>query len=69
MIIPRIKIVLKKFFRNKLNYIICLLIAFCFSFSIMISSLTYSAKEYYENDIFNFVSYKLIGINVIQSDT
>ncbi len=63
MIIPRIKIVLKKFFRNKLNYIICLLIAFCFSFSIMISSLTYSAKEYYENDIFNFVSYRIFSIS------
>ncbi len=62
MIMPKFKIVLHKFLRNKLNYIICLLIALCFSFSIIINSLSYSARKYYEDDIFNFVSYRVFSI-------
>lgn len=62
MIEYRMKIILKKFFRNKLNYIIILLIGLCFAFSIIINSLTYSAKVYFEDNVLNFVSYRQFSI-------
>jgi len=56
------RILTKKFFRKKTNYLIAILIGLCFAFSIMIQSLTYSTRLYYEDNVFNFVTYKQFAI-------
>ena len=58
MIIYRIKLILKKFLKNKVNFIIILLIGICFAFSILVNSLSYSAAEYFKDNVLNFVSYR-----------
>lgn len=55
-------LIFKKFFRNKLNYIVFILIGLSFAFAIMINSLTYSAKVYFEDNVLNFVSYRQFSI-------
>ncbi len=58
MLVTRIKINLKKFFRNKLNYIIIMLLGICLSFSVIINSLSYSGRKYFEDNILNWVDYR-----------
>lgn len=63
MIKYRIILAIKKFFKNKLNYIIAILIGFSFSFSIVTNSLSYSAAKYFKSNVLNFVSYRQFFIS------
>lgn len=64
----RVKITFKKFFRNKLNYIVLLLIGICFSFSIIVNSLSYSATKYYEENLLNWVDNRIFSIRIGEPD-
>ncbi len=57
-----LKITIKKFFRNKLNYLILILIGICCAFSIIVNSLTYSTKEYYKDNVLNWADYRIFSI-------
>lgn len=64
----QIGIILKRFFRNKLNYLVVILIGICFAFSIMVNSLTYSATEHYKKHIFNWIDNRIFYVRVGEKD-
>lgn len=69
MIIDRIKFIIKKFFRNKLNLIVLLMLGICFSFSTMINSLTYSATKYYNENLLNWIDNRIFSIKIADTES
>lgn len=68
MIAYRIKIILKRFFKNKLNYLVVFLIGLSFAFFILVNSLFYSANEYFKENVINYVSYRQFFVHTEDSE-
>lgn len=64
----RLKLILKRFFKNKLNYVIVLLIGLSFAFSLLVNSLSYSATEFFKENILNMAGYRQYFIRVEDSE-
>jgi hypothetical protein len=57
------KLFIKKFFRQKINYLLVLLIGICLAFVCIVYSLPYSIRNYWEDNVLNDIRFRTYFIN------